>query len=152
MNEHEPFDIFPLRGAGKICLGMIPQQIEAIYGAAESVSLNHLKQRVEFRSFTNLGYSTGSVEGVSHIGFGRQMQNIRFKGANIFLDDESVILAKLVAEDGNPFIYLGFIVFLNLGMTLTGFHDHNVLQKAMTMFPRGAWDKWRPKLKPFELV
>jgi len=149
MNEDESFEIIPYIGAGKICFGMTPQEIEKIYGPADSVTFNHLKQRVEFRSFTNIGYSPGSAETVSHIGFGRQMENVRFKDSNIFLDEESVVLAKLVAEDGNPFTYLGFIVLFELGITLTGFHDQNVSQKALAMFPRGAWDKWIPKLKPF---
>jgi len=149
LNEKESFELVPHIGAGKICFGMTPQEIEKIYGAADSVTFNHLKQKVELRSFMNLGYSPGSAEALSHIGFGRQMKNIRFKDNNLFLDNESVILAKLVAEDGNPLTCLGFIVFFNLGITLTGFHDQNVSQKALTMFPRGAWDKWIPKLKPF---
>jgi len=149
LNEKESFELVPYIGAGKIRFGMTPQEIEKIYGAADSVTFDHLKQRVEFRSFMNLGYSPGSAGTVSHIGFGRQMENIQFNDNNLFLDDESVILEKLVAQDGNPFTCLGFVVLLNLGTTLTGFHDQNVSQKALAMFPRGAWDKWLPKLKPF---
>ena len=149
MNENEPFDILPYSGAGKISFGMTPQEVETIYGPADGVSLNHLKQRVEFRSFMNVGYSTGPTEGVSHIGFGRQMEGVQFKDANIFLDDEDQVLKRLTSEDGNPFLYLGFVVLLNLGMTLAGFHDHDISQKSVALFPRGAWDKRLPKLKPF---
>ncbi|QJQ02852.1 hypothetical protein [Herbaspirillum rubrisubalbicans] len=54
MNENEPFDIFQLSGIGKICFGMTPQEIEEIYGAAESVGFHHLAKKLVFRSFTNL--------------------------------------------------------------------------------------------------
>lgn len=149
MNEQEPFEIRPYSGAGKISFGMTPGEVAALYGAADSVSFNHLKQRVEFRSFMNIGYSTGHTEGVSHIGFGRQMEGVHFKDVNLFLDDEGVALKRMITEDGHPFIYLGFIVLINLGMTLTGFHDNDPDQKAIALFPRGAWDKRLPKLKEF---
>jgi hypothetical protein len=59
MNEDESFEIIPYIGAKKICFGMTPHEIEKIYGHMNSVTFNHLKQRVEFRSFTNIGYSPG---------------------------------------------------------------------------------------------
>ena len=45
--------------------------------------------------------------------------------------------------------YVGFIVFLGLGLTLTGFHDGNDSQRAVTAFARGRWDHLRSKLRPF---
>ena len=70
MDKKQPLDIFPYAGAGKIRFGMTPKEVEAIYGVADSTSYNLLKQRVEFRSFMNIAYSTGTSESVSHIGFG----------------------------------------------------------------------------------
>ena len=149
MDEKEPFELLPYAGAGKIRFGMTPQEVETIYGVADSTSVNHLKQRVEFRSFMNVAYSSGTGAGVSHIGFGRQMEGVRFNNVNLFLDDEDLALNKMIGEDGNPFIYLGFIVLLKLGITLTGFHDKDIAQKAVALFPPGAWDKRIAKLKPF---
>ena len=149
MDKKEQLEIFPYIGAGRIKFGMQPNEVEAIFGVADSVSMNHLKQRVEFRSFMNIAYSTGDIEGVSHIGFGRQMEGVHFKGINFFLDDENGVLKRIVLADGKPFVYMGFIVLLNLGMTLTGFHDNDISQKAVALFPVGAWDKRISKLRPF---
>ncbi len=149
MDEKEPFEILPYMGTRDLRFGMTSKEVEVIFGVPDSVSLNHLKQRVEFRSFMNVGYSDGTVEIVSNIGFGRQMECVHIKDIYFFCDDESVVLNKLISEDGNPFLYLGFIVLLNLGMTLTGFHDADISQKSVALFERGAWDKRLPKLKPF---
>lgn len=151
MDEKEPFELLPYAGAGKIRFGMTPKEVETIYGVADSTSSNHLKQRVEFRSSMNVAYSSGATEGVSHIGFGRQMQDVRFKDVNLFFNNDDLALKRMILEDGSPQIYLGFIVLLKLGITLTGFHDNDVAQKAVALFPPGAWDKRIAKLKPFSL-
>jgi hypothetical protein len=44
---------------------------------------------------------------------------------------------------------LGFIVLLNLGITLTGFHDEATDERAVTVFTRDRWDSIKEKLKPF---
>ena len=46
----------------------------------------------------------------------------------------------------------GFIVLLNLGITLTGFHDDDIYQRAVTVFARGRWDGQLSDLKPFDLA
>ena len=52
---------------------------------------------------------------------------------NIFEDPDQTVLERLCDEDGKPCQTLGFIVLLNLGITLTGFHDGNEDQKACTV-------------------
>lgn len=149
MKRNEPFEILPYIGAGRVRFGMSSQEIEKIYGVADSSTMNHLKQRVEFRSHMNVGYGTELSEGVIHVGFGRQMEGVEYKGLNIFSDDSEVVLDTLIQEDGDPYIYLGFIVLFKIGITMMGFHDDDISQKAITLFPQGAWDKRRAKLKPF---
>ncbi|WBS04787.1 hypothetical protein OU994_11160 [Pseudoduganella sp. SL102] len=149
MKHNEPFEIVPYIGAGRVRFRMSPQEVEKIYGVADSVTLNHLKQRVEFRSNMKVGYAADLSEGLTHIGFGRQMEGVEFRGLKIFLDDSEVVLDKLIQEDGDPYIYLGFVVLLKIGITMTGFHDDDISQKALTLFPQGSWDKRRAKLKPF---
>ncbi|EIJ45150.1 hypothetical protein GWL_45900 [Herbaspirillum sp. GW103] len=58
----------------------------------------------------------------------------------------------MVNLDGNPYESVGFIVLLNLGITLTGFHDDDIYQRAVTVFTRGRWDDLLQKLKPFDFV
>ncbi len=96
----------------------------------------------------NLGYSENDKT-LCHIGFGRQMNEVKLNGINLFLDPPEDVLEKLKKLDAEPYIYMGFIVFMNIGLTLTGFHDENISQKAAALFPKGAWDKRLGKMKRF---
>jgi hypothetical protein len=146
----QKYVITPYIGVDSLKFWMKPKEVETIIGQPDSVSINHLKQRVEFRSFMNIAYSPDEHENLVHFGFGRQMVDLNYKNIFLFTEEAKIALQKLIDEDHQPFLYLGFVVFLNLGMTLTGFHDEDISQKAVTLFPHGAWDKRIPKLKPFK--
>ncbi len=46
----------------------------------------------------------------------------------------------LLSLDKNPRECFGFLVFTSLGITTTGFHDQDKSQRALTLFPKNAWD------------
>lgn len=143
------FEIKPYIGVANLEFGMKKDAVENAIGQPDQTTKNHLNQRVEFRSFMNVAYSADGDESLIHIGFGRQEENVRYKDMFLFKEDASNVLNFLIKEDGNPYLYLGFIIFLELGITLTGFHDNDISQKAVTVFPRGAWDKRLSKMKKF---
>ena len=151
MNINTDFEIFPYSGAGLLSFGMKIQDVENLIGPPDNISKNHLNQRVEFRSFMNVGYTAQDPASLNHIGFGRQMIGVRYRNIMLLKENESTVLKKLYDEDSQAFIYLGFVIFINLGITLTGFHDEDVNQKAVAVFPHGIWDRRISKLKPFSL-
>lgn len=150
MDTNTDFELFPYTGAGLLKFGMAPDDAENLVGPPDLANTNHLKQRVEFRSFMNVAYAA-EQQTLVHFGFGRQMEGVRYKGIPLFQVEPTVALQRLVDEDGHPYVYFGFVVLLNIGMTLTGFHDRDVSQQAITMFPLSAWDSRIPKLKPFRM-
>jgi hypothetical protein len=79
------------------------------------------------------------------------MKNIVFKGINLFALDAPVVLKKLIEFDSEPMEYLGFLVFLKLGIQLTGFCDDDDDDKAAALFVRGRWDSRMSKMKKFKL-
>jgi hypothetical protein len=128
---------------------MSPEDVVNILGSADSVSKNHLGQRVEFRSFMNIGFSSGCYQKLNHIGFGRQMEDVHFNGIYFFKNPPINVIYKLMVHDNNPLIYLGFVVFLKLGISMTGFHDDDISQKSVSIFEYGAWDKRISKMESF---
>lgn len=144
-------ELVPNQGAGALRFGMTVDDVLKTVGPADQVSKNHLNQRVEFRSFMNVAYTENEPETLVHVGFGRQMVGVHYKKIYLFMDSEESVLRKLYVEDSHPYFALGFVIFLDLGITLTGFHDADVSQKAVAMFPKGSWDKWMHKLKPFTM-
>jgi hypothetical protein len=63
--------------------------------------------------------------------------------------DDAQAFRKLCVLDGAPKEFLGFIILLKLGITLTGFHDGDESQKAITAFTRGRWDRLSGEMKNY---
>lgn len=72
-----------------------------------------------------------------------------FKGRSLFEDNS--VWQELVALDGDARETLGFIVLRNLCLTLTGFHDGDHSQLAVTAFEHGRWDQFEGEMVPFSL-
>lgn len=73
--------------------------------------------------------------------------------ANVIFEDKSLfqdpsVWHAVVAEDGDAQECLGFIVLQKSGLTLTGFHDNDPAQLAITSFERGRWDAMQGRMKP----
>jgi hypothetical protein len=59
---------------------------------------------------------------------------------------------QLVCErDGSPKDVYGFIVLNNLGIAVTGIHDDDESQLAITAYSAGAFDDLLPESVPFEI-
>lgn len=82
------------------------------------------------------------------VGFGPRAE-VSVCGIQPFVEPDA--FAGLCRLDGNPCELLGFIVLWQLGITLTGFHDKDESQKALTAFTRGRWDVVKSQMKPFHI-
>jgi hypothetical protein len=69
--------------------------------------------------------------------------DVIFEGRNLFREPNA--WKELVERDGDPKEIVGFLVLRDLGVTLTGFHDNDEAQKAVTVFERGRWDDFLAK-------
>lgn len=72
-----------------------------------------------------------------------------FRGAPLFGHPST--WRDIVAADGDAKETLGFIVLLRLRLTLTGFHDDDRAQLAITAFEPGRWDFVIDRMKPFTI-
>lgn len=75
--------------------------------------------------------------------------NVLFEGRSLFQDPS--VWREIIAVDGQPYECLGFIVLKEAGLTLTGFHDDNPSQLAVTAFERGRWDAMHGNMMPLTL-
>lgn len=149
INESTVFEIIPYIGTNLVSFGMSALQVEERLGKSEKKSRNHQGKQIEFWSYMNIGYSERGV--VEHIGFGRQMKNILLNHNNLFGLDAPMVLKKLREIDCQPLEYLGGLFFFKLGICLTGFHDDDEDQKAMSLFEDGRWDSRKSKMRKINL-
>jgi hypothetical protein len=136
MKPIECFEIQPYVGACPILLGMTESEVISIAGEPMVKSVNKSGEKDHSYEAWSLRYSSVD-ERVVEIGFGPPAK-AKFSGMDVF--EGSDFFEKVIAVDGSPFEYYGFIVLQKLGITLTGFHDDQESQKAITVFAKGRWD------------
>lgn len=136
--------IKPYVGAGGIAFGMTRDQVGTILGDPIRVGKNILGERDELREGIRVTYSTDG--GVVEIGIFPPAEAV-YEGINLF--DTVDPISVLLRDDPEPSESVGFLVFLRLGVTVTGIHDHDDAQRAVTVFVRGRWDRMRENLRPW---
>jgi hypothetical protein len=117
--------------------------IVATMGEPQRVTKNHLGNLELWYDHMNV-----IMEGdrLVEAGFAPDMP-VSICGIHPFTDPDA--FASLCELDGSPCEVLGFVVFRRLGITLTGFHDKDESQKALTAFTSGRWDVLESQMKPF---
>ena len=136
-------DIIPYQSVGPVRFGMSAQEVQDLLGKPELASTSRYGSDL-------LRYGdmlvTLDAGGVVEIGLVPPCQ-VTIAGIDIFGTPPA--FNRLCLIDGAPQEYLGFIVFLRLGITLTGLHDGDKSQTAVTAFTSGRWAPMQPKLKPY---
>jgi len=137
--------ITPYDAIGPVHFGMNEIEVRGLFGNPEAVTKDK-------RGNTVLRYedkiATIAAEGLVEVGF-LPDASISVFGINPFSDPEA--FEKLCELDGDPKEVLGFIILLNLGLTMTGFHDGDESQKAITVFSRDRWDVLKSEMKSYLL-
>lgn len=133
------FTIDPYVGALPIKFGMTPDEVEAAIGPAGRKSGNSSMQEfVEKRSEIGIRVTYSKDGGVVEIGF-LPHAKLFFEGKSLFEERDPVGILKNI--DNQPLESHGFLVFMNLGITETGFHDRDPGQRAFTVFKKGRWNE-----------
>lgn len=146
-------DIQPYIGVNALHFRMLPNQIQHLIGPPASRNTGFSGELTEYRRANGLlmTYDKKTQELVE-IGVSRNVLELKYGDCEIFTLPSMDVLRRLVKLDGNPYESVGFIVLLKLGITLTGFHEEALDQKAVTIFAKGRWDDDLPDMKPFVLI
>jgi hypothetical protein len=83
------------------------------------------------------------------VGFGHRAKEVYINNIRFFDQPQQDVLSELYNIDPNAFVGHGSIVFLNLGISLTGFASGDDSSRSMTAFAAGVWDDIIPSMKPY---
>lgn len=137
------YEIRPLVGVGDARFGMHPPEIAGIFGPPLSTRLTTRGEREETRRDITVRYdSTGVVEFAFLPGC-----KLLIDGIDLFGVPDPVEL--LLKHDPEPRECFGFLVFRSLGVAVTGYHDEDQSQRAITTFTTGRWRSMEQHFKPF---
>lgn len=140
------FEINPYVGPLPLRLGMTQDQVAEVLGQPQVVSKNRLGEPTHNFDFCAVGYDKDTLS-ANYFGF-TPGGSVAYKGVSLFNNPNA--LRFMLEEDGEPIEFVGFILLLKLGVSLSGFHDNDQSQLAVNMFERGRFEKYRSQFKPFQ--
>ncbi len=149
----DSFDIKPYWGAGPLRLGMSRKQVEAVLGPPDKTrSTTFFNETIEFRCESALQTVYSAEGALVEISFGRAVEGVTINDLDVFKTPGREVIERLVKADGRPLEIVGIIVFLNLGISMTGFlQDDEPGQKAIGVFAKGRFDTKLEKMRPYKL-
>ena len=125
---------------------MTPQEVAAVLGPVRNTRQNRKDQLVEYRNDgSRVQYS--ETEGVIEMSFAQPSRLML--GSTDLLSGHNQV-AILSSLDDQPMEYAGFLFFFKIGLAMTGFHDRQKDQEAITVFKDGLWNNTKAKAKPYK--
>ena len=145
------FEIHSFEGALPLRFGMSPSEVSSILGSPPVSAPNWQGTLTHDYVTPQLDLNVifgGDGQTADHFGFGRGA-SVRFRGLDFFSDRSA--WRRLLTLSSDYHECSGMLVFCDIGIALGGFHDDYEDELAVTVFPRGAWEEFRPKFKPYEI-
>lgn len=141
------FAIEPYEGALPIRFGASETDVVQLLGEPDTRSTNFRGDRSFDYYPITVGFGKKDRK-VMHIAFSPGVE-VLFRGRNVF---EPGAFEELCRLNGAPMEGLGFVVLLNLGISLSGFHDtDDEAEKVVIVFARGEYDQVKHHMKPFHV-
>lgn len=145
------WDIRPHIGVGQLFFGESFEDVKSIIGGNGKI----ISDGNSFR------YLCGSDKPVTifdenllvEASFGNwQLEDIVIGSVNLsVLNDREIISVLSDIENGPLYECFGFLLFLKLGISLSGYHDGDEAQKAITVFRKHHWDEFKSEMRLFSL-
>jgi hypothetical protein len=141
------FDLQPYVGALPVRFGMFRRDVRLLFRQPPKTCG---QQRDDWFGPIRIGYEQDAVV---EMGFGPGDCALQFCGQELWTPgSQPDPLPLLLRHDPEPLELHGFLVFRELGMTVTGYHDDDPGQRAITCFIRGRWDSLLPRCKRPDLT
>jgi hypothetical protein len=138
-------EVKPYEGVDELAFGMAEADVIATLGAPMRVSETRGGDK-ELQYHDRFVYLTGPERRFVEVVF-LPSAEVSVAGIDVFGD--SLSFSRLVQLDGSPLESVGTVVFLRLGIAVSGLHDGDEEQKSLAAFARGRWDSLKDRLKPF---
>ena len=139
------FTLAPYIGSLPITFEMSPADVEKVVGPATSIRTMASGKREERRRTFIVRYLEEDNK-VVEITF-LPAAILMYQGQNLLKTDDVI---GFLSKRDMPFEHVGFVIFFQLGLMVTGFHDNDDSQKAMTVVRKGMLDRLKGRAIPLE--
>lgn len=140
----------PYIGASPLNFGMSIVEATAILGEPRSRQTNTFGPVGQELTFNEIRLAFDADERLYQIGFDKS-----FSGSLLFEDIDILhhpdALKVLLQRDREPYVWVGFVMLMNLGLRLGGYHASADEGRTVSIFNRGRYDSKIPRFKPFSV-
>lgn len=138
----------PYIGAPPLSFGITIAEAIEILGEPESREVNTFGPKGQELTFDEMLLAFDVDERLYQIGFDESYTgNLFFEDIDLLRDPEALL--KLAEVDGEPFISVGFVMLMSLGLRLGGYHENADEGRTVSIFNRGRYDSAVARFKPF---
>lgn len=138
-------DIHSYSSVGTIKFGMSSDQVRALLGEPRRITTNRFGEEV--LAFDGMNVCVSPSTGVVEVTLLPEAQPTI---SDIAIFSSPWALRRLRSLDDQPLEVVGTIVFLKLGISVTGLHDGDDEQRAVSAFVKGRWAVFQDKMKPLD--
>lgn len=142
------FEILPRLGLGPLRLGLSPAEATALLGAPVSSNMRGSKETRFFANDIAIAFEDGRGFRIS---IGRRAKGITFQGHDVFMEPTQDIL-DVFLRAAPAWEEVGMLVFPDLWLIVSGFHDDDPDQKAIGIESFADWPAGFEEARPFRLA
>jgi hypothetical protein len=139
-------DLVPFNRLGPVRFGESPENVAEILGPPANTRVTKKGEVEEERDLIRISYAGEEAPRVVEVSVIPPAE-VAVGGRVIRWDFET--LDWLLSLESKPMELVGFLLLPQLGIAITGLHDQDPSQRAITAFQEGRWDHLRPEMKPF---
>lgn len=128
-------------GVGPLRFGMRRAEVHNLLGAPPRTRKSRFSSESRDFWFDNGLQLTFSEPGdLVEIGLYPNLANVEFNGIRLFEESGVAVMKALRGLDSSPLEKVGVTIFLQLGLSVTGFLHDDGNEKSVTAFAKGRWD------------
>jgi hypothetical protein len=151
--QNQPFEIISCVVALPLRFGMTVEDSHSLLGAPQNISTIWDKTGFSHSwDVPNLNIGFSNENALKHVGFVPGGCSGSLNGTCIWTRESYVDPNPILLRfDPNPRECYGVLVYLEIGITTTGFHDDDPSERSLCIFTSGAYDDLRPKSPALDL-
>ncbi|WP_441899868.1 hypothetical protein [Pedobacter psychrotolerans] len=135
---NQEFNIVPYQSVGPIRFGMSRKEIETLFGKPQK-EIKDMLERSEL-IYGDLSIKLAKKSGVNEVSFSKDPSiNLTYNDLNIFQTEDII---KKLDQIEKPFNTVGFKVFFEIGLALTGFSKKKD-DKTASVFAKELIALWK---------
>lgn len=139
----------PYVGVPPLTFGITLIEVINLLGEPSSKEINTFGPKGQELVFSDMRLAFDADEHLYQIGLDEGYSgSLLFEDIDILKHPEAL---KILSEiDGEPYLWVGFIMLMKLGLRLGGYHDSADGGRTISIFNRGRYDSKLPRFKPFQ--